>query len=107
MQPNVTQRSKVFIPAVKIFKKWLESDYVLSSVSFKLLINILLQLGPHLSDLWQLFHPKLSEPAVPVHQNKQALLLYWHHACEDCPENIQLVLNNPYIVKNIAFNYIL
>ena len=30
-----------------------------------------LLLGPHFTDLWQLFHPKLSEPSIPVHQNKQ------------------------------------
>ena len=64
-------------------------------------------LGPHFPDLWQLFHPKLSEPSIPVHQNKQALLQFWYNACLDCPENIQLILNNPHVVKNIAFNYIL
>ena len=64
-------------------------------------------LGPHFPDLWQLFHPKLSEPSIPVHQNKQALLQFWYNACLDCPENIQLILSNPHVVKNIAFNYIL
>ena len=42
-------------------------------------------LGPHFSELWQLFHPKLSEPSIPVHQNKQALLHFWYCACLDCP----------------------
>ena len=64
-------------------------------------------LGPHFSELWQLFHPKLSEPSIPVHQNKQALLQFWYCACLDCPENIKLILSNPHVVKNIAFNYIL
>ena len=64
-------------------------------------------LGPHFSELWQLFHPKLSEPSIPVHQNKQALLQFWYCACLDCPDNIKLILNNPHVVKNIAFNYIL
>merc|ERR1719394_421142 len=66
-----------------------------------------LLLGPYFTDLWQLFHPKLSEPSIPVHQNKHALLQFWYNACFDCPENIQLILNNPQVVKNIAFNYIL
>jgi ubiquitin carboxyl-terminal hydrolase 34 len=66
-----------------------------------------LMLGPHIKTLWELFHPKLSEPSVPAHHNKQALLAFWHHATVDCPENAQQVVNNPEITKNIAFNYIL
>ena len=63
--------------------------------------------GPHFSNLWQLFHPKLSEPSIPVHHNKQALLSFWYNVCVECPENIQLILQNPHVTKNIAFNYIL
>jgi ubiquitin carboxyl-terminal hydrolase 34 len=66
-----------------------------------------LMLGPHIKTLWDLFHPKLSEPSVPAHHNKQALLAFWHNATVDCPENAQQVVNNPEITKNIAFNYIL
>ncbi|XP_063231242.1 ubiquitin carboxyl-terminal hydrolase 34 isoform X2 [Bacillus rossius redtenbacheri] len=66
-----------------------------------------LMFGQYFLDLWQLFHPKLSEPSIPVHHNKQALLLFWHHVCSDCPENIQLILQNAHVTKNIAFNYIL
>ncbi|XP_049955909.1 ubiquitin carboxyl-terminal hydrolase 34 [Schistocerca serialis cubense] len=66
-----------------------------------------LMFGQHFLDLWQLFHPKLSEPSIPVHHNKQALLLFWHHVCVDCPENVQLILQNAHVTKNIAFNYIL
>jgi hypothetical protein len=66
-----------------------------------------LQFGQYFLDLWQLFHPKLSEPSIPVHHNKQALLLFWHHVCVDCPENVQLILQNGHVTKNIAFNYIL
>ena len=66
-----------------------------------------LLLGPHFSELWQLFHPKLSEPSISVHQNKQALLHFWHTARSDCPENISLILASPSVCKNIAFNYIL
>lgn len=66
-----------------------------------------LMLGPHIKTLWELFHPKLSEPSVPTHHNKQALLAFWHHATVDCPENAQIVANNVEITKNIAFNYIL
>merc|ERR1719394_2364454 len=64
-------------------------------------------LGPVFQDLWTLFHPKLSEPSIPVHQNKQALLHFWYTASLDCPENVKLILNSPPVVKNIAFNYIL
>ncbi|XP_039283222.1 ubiquitin carboxyl-terminal hydrolase 34 isoform X3 [Nilaparvata lugens] len=66
-----------------------------------------LMFGQYLLDLWQLFHPKLSEPGIAVHLNKQALLLFWYHVSTDCPENVQLILQNAHIVKNIAFNYIL
>ncbi|GAB0088688.1 ubiquitin carboxyl-terminal hydrolase 34 [Sergentomyia squamirostris] len=66
-----------------------------------------LMLGPHIRALWDLFHPRLSEPGVPAHHNKQALLAFWHHATTDCPENAQIVVNCPEITRNIAFNYIL
>ncbi|XP_057336925.1 ubiquitin carboxyl-terminal hydrolase puf [Microplitis mediator] len=66
-----------------------------------------LMFGQYLNDLWTLFHPKLSEPSIPVHHNKQAVLLFWHHVCVDCPENVTMILHNPHITKNIAFNYIL
>lgn len=66
-----------------------------------------LMFGQYLNDLWTLFHPKLSEPSIPVHHNKQAVLLFWYHVCSDCPENVALILHNPHITKNIAFNYIL
>lgn len=66
-----------------------------------------LMLGPHIRVLWELFHPRLSEPNVPMHHNKQALLTFWHHATNDCPENALLVANCVDITRNIAFNYIL
>ncbi|XP_012254828.2 ubiquitin carboxyl-terminal hydrolase 34 [Athalia rosae] len=66
-----------------------------------------LMFGQYLNDLWTLFHPKLSEPSIPVHHNKQAVLLFWYHVCSDCPENVAMILHNPHITKNIAFNYIL
>ncbi|XP_058056030.1 ubiquitin carboxyl-terminal hydrolase puf [Anopheles bellator] len=66
-----------------------------------------LMVGPHLRVLWELFHPRLSEPAVPAHHNKQALLAFWYQATQDCPENASLVANCPDITRNIAFNYIL
>ncbi|KFB41316.1 hypothetical protein ZHAS_00008912 [Anopheles sinensis] len=66
-----------------------------------------LMVGPHLRSLWELFHPRLSEPAVPAHHNKQALLAFWYQATLDCPENAILVANCPDITRNIAFNYIL
>ncbi|XP_055381002.1 ubiquitin carboxyl-terminal hydrolase puf [Condylostylus longicornis] len=66
-----------------------------------------LMLGPYMRALWDLFHPRLSEPSVPAHHNKHALLAFWHHAITDCPENAQIVANCPEITRNIAFNYIL
>lgn len=66
-----------------------------------------LMLAQHIRPLWDLFHPKLSEPSVPAHHNKQSLLSFWFHATNDCAENAELIANNPEITKNIAFNYIL
>ncbi|KAG8184718.1 hypothetical protein JTE90_019322 [Oedothorax gibbosus] len=66
-----------------------------------------LMFSPFFLDLWNLFQPKLSEPAIPVHMNKQSLLLFWYNACLDCPENVKLIIQNPHVTKNIAFNYIL
>lgn len=66
-----------------------------------------LMLGPYMRSLWDLFHPRLSEPSVPAHHNKHSLLAFWHHSILDCPENAQIVANCPEITRNIAFNYIL
>ncbi|XP_018562913.1 ubiquitin carboxyl-terminal hydrolase 34 [Anoplophora glabripennis] len=66
-----------------------------------------LMFGQYFIQLWHLFHPKLSEPSIPAYHNKQALLAFWNHVCTDCPENIQLMLQNAHVTKNIAFNYIL
>lgn len=54
-----------------------------------------------------LFQPKLSEPAIATNHNKQALLSFWYNVCVECPENVRLVVQNPVVTKNIAFNYIL
>ncbi|XP_075147597.1 ubiquitinyl hydrolase 1 puf [Haematobia irritans] len=64
-------------------------------------------MGPYMRALWDLFHPRLSEPSVPAHHNKHALLAFWHHTIVDCPENALIVANCPEITRNIAFNYIL
>ncbi|XP_030376197.1 ubiquitin carboxyl-terminal hydrolase puf [Scaptodrosophila lebanonensis] len=66
-----------------------------------------LMIGSFMRSLWELFHPRLSEPSVPAHHNKHALLTFWHHSLVDCPENATLVANCPEITRNIAFNYIL
>ncbi|XP_073817891.1 ubiquitinyl hydrolase 1 puf [Musca autumnalis] len=66
-----------------------------------------LMMGPYMRALWDLFHPRLSEPSVPAHHNKHALLAFWHHTIVDCPENALIVANCPEITRNIAFNYIL
>ncbi|XP_036323922.1 ubiquitin carboxyl-terminal hydrolase puf isoform X1 [Rhagoletis pomonella] len=66
-----------------------------------------LMIGPYMRALWDLFHPRLSEPSVPAHHNKHALLAFWHHSIVDCPENALIVANCHEITRNIAFNYIL
>nr|NP_001262922.1 puffyeye, isoform G [Drosophila melanogaster]AGB96302.1 puffyeye, isoform G [Drosophila melanogaster] len=66
-----------------------------------------LMASSYMRSLWELFHPRLSEPSVPAHHNKHALLTFWHHSLVDCPENAAQVANCPEITRNIAFNYIL
>ncbi|XP_050671951.1 ubiquitin carboxyl-terminal hydrolase puf [Leptidea sinapis] len=66
-----------------------------------------LMFGQYFNDLWDLYHPGISEPSVAVHPNKQALITFWHTVCVDCPENVQLIVSNPRVVKHIGFNYIL
>ncbi|CAG2106043.1 unnamed protein product, partial [Medioppia subpectinata] len=85
----------------KLTSYFIVLSYCLISQRQKLL------LVPYFNDLWNLFQPKLSEPAIAIHQNKQALLMYWYMACQDCPENIKCIVQSPHVTKNIAFNYIL
>lgn len=59
------------------------------------------------TDLWRLFHPLMSEPNIPVHPNKQALLIFWFHACIDCDENVDFITENNHVATNIPLNYIL
>lgn len=66
-----------------------------------------LMFSTYFMDLWNLFQPKLSEPAIATNHNKQALLSFWYNVCTECPENIRLIVQNPVVTKNIAFNYIL
>ncbi|XP_028171395.1 ubiquitin carboxyl-terminal hydrolase puf [Ostrinia furnacalis] len=66
-----------------------------------------LMFGQYFNDLWDLYHPAISEPSVAVHPNKQALLTFWHAVSVDCPENVQLAVSNPRLIKHVAFNYIL
>ncbi|XP_066282190.1 ubiquitin carboxyl-terminal hydrolase 34-like isoform X3 [Branchiostoma lanceolatum] len=86
---------------VKLVQYFALMTYCLVSRTEKLMLT------RYVNDLWQVLHPKLTEPAIPINHNKQALLLFWHHACVDCPENIQLIIQNAHITKNIPFNYIL
>ncbi|KAG7298078.1 hypothetical protein JYU34_018848 [Plutella xylostella] len=66
-----------------------------------------LMFGQYFTDLWDLYHPGISEPSVGVHPNKQALLTFWHAASADCAENLQLAVSHAPLLKHIAFNYIL
>lgn len=74
---------------------------------FLYMLFICVQFGQYFNDLWDLYHPAISEPSVAVHPNKQALLTFWHAVCVDCAENVQLAVANPRLTKHIAFNYIL
>jgi len=85
----------------KLTSYFIVMSYCLISQRQKLL------LVPYFNDLWDLFQPKLSEPAIAIHQNKQALLMYWYMACQDCPENVKCIVQSAHVTKNIAFNYIL
>jgi ubiquitin carboxyl-terminal hydrolase 34 len=85
----------------KLTSYFIVMSYCLISQRQKLL------LVPYFNDLWNLFQPKLSEPAISIHHNKQALLMFWFMACQDCPENVKCIVQNPHVTKNIAFNYIL
>lgn len=62
---------------------------------------------PFCPDLWKLFHPLMSEPNIPVHPNKQALLIFWFHACIGCVENVNFITENMHVAGNIPLNYIL
>ncbi|KAL8583540.1 hypothetical protein ACOMHN_054856 [Nucella lapillus] len=66
-----------------------------------------LMFGDYFKDLWQLFQPKLLEPQIATHHNKQSLLNFWYLVCVDCPENVEMITTNPHVCRNIAFNYIL
>ncbi|KAK3093520.1 hypothetical protein FSP39_016701 [Pinctada imbricata] len=58
-------------------------------------------------ELWNLFQPKLCEPQISMHHNKQALMFFWYQVCQECPENIKSIVTNPHVCKQIAYNYIL
>ncbi|KAK5649017.1 hypothetical protein RI129_003909 [Pyrocoelia pectoralis] len=101
------------LPAAKHYTDHQQHGTVKLTTYFALLMHCCvsrsekLMFGQYFLQLWHLFHPKLSEPSIPAHHNKQALLAFWNHVCTDCPENIQHMLQNGHVTKNIAFNYIL
>lgn len=66
-----------------------------------------LMFSPYFQDLWAIYQPRLSEPAIATNHNKQVLLAFWHAACVGCPENARLVVQSTSVARNIAFNYIL
>ena len=53
-------------------------------------VTCFLQFSPYFLDLWQLFQPKLSEPPIAVHHNKQVM----YSVCS---------LNNLIAIKSIYF----
>ncbi|TMS23741.1 Ubiquitin carboxyl-terminal hydrolase 34 [Larimichthys crocea] len=99
-------RAKLYVDAsvhgtTKLVQYFSFMTYCLISKTEKLMFS------GYFMDLWNLFQPKLSEPAIATNHNKQALLSFWYNMCVDCPENVRLVVQNPVVTKNIAFNYIL
>lgn len=103
---RLLKRAKLYVDptghgTTKLTSYFAVMTYSLISRSEKLMFS------PYFLDLWNLFQPKLSEPAIPVHHNKQALLIFWYQVCIDCPENVKLIVQNSHVTKNIAFNYIL
>lgn len=61
----------------------------------------------HFNDFWNYFQTKLAEPALAIHQNKQAFLMFWYIACQEYPESIKCIVHNNVVYRKIAFNYIL
>nr|XP_027200113.1 ubiquitin carboxyl-terminal hydrolase 34-like [Dermatophagoides pteronyssinus] len=61
----------------------------------------------YFNDFWILFQTKLSEPAIPIHQNKQAFLMFLYVSCNECKDSIKLIVQNANVYKKIALNYIL
>ncbi|CAH1793285.1 unnamed protein product [Owenia fusiformis] len=103
---NLLPNAKLYVDTachgtMKLMPYFLLMMYCLVSKTEKLMFSC------HFQDLWTLFQPKLSEPPISTHQNKQALLLFWYQVCVDCPENVKLIVTNAHVTKNIAFNYIL
>ncbi|MEJ1274325.1 hypothetical protein NN561_005208 [Cricetulus griseus] len=103
---GLLSRAKLYVDAAvhgttKLVPYFSFMTYCLISKTEKLMFST------YFMDLWNLFQPKLSEPAIATNHNKQALLSFWYNVCADCPENIRLIVQNPVVTKNIAFNYIL
>ncbi|CAL8351436.1 unnamed protein product, partial [Boreogadus saida] len=99
-------RAKLYVDAgvhgtTKLVQYFSFMTYCLISKTEKLMFS------GYFMDLWNLFQPKLSEPAIATNHNKQALLSFWYNVCVECPENVRLVAQNAVVTKNIAFNYIL
>eukprot|EP00794_Sanderia_malayensis_P020521 gene20521-22540_t len=76
-------------------------NYCLVSQEEKLMFT------PYSMDLWKLFHPAMTEPDIPIHFNKQALLTFWFHVCINCEDNIKFLTDTSEVSSNIAYNYIL
>ncbi|KAJ4921880.1 hypothetical protein JOQ06_022023, partial [Pogonophryne albipinna] len=94
-------RAKLYVDAsvhgtTKLVQYFSFMTYCLISKTEKLMFS------GYFMDLWNLF-----QPAIATNHNKQALLSFWYNMCVDCPENVRLVVQNPVVTKNIAFNYIL
>uniref|UniRef100_A0A8C9UXP2 Ubiquitin carboxyl-terminal hydrolase 34 n=1 Tax=Scleropages formosus TaxID=113540 RepID=A0A8C9UXP2_SCLFO len=103
---GLLSRAKLYVDAAvhgttKLVQYFSFMTYCLISKTEKLMFS------GYFMDLWNLFQPKLSEPAIATNHNKQALLSFWYNVCVDCPENVRLVVQSPVVTKNIAFNYIL
>ena len=79
-----------------------------SMLTFCLLTrNEKLAFSEYFKEFWNLFHPEMCQSKIQQHLNKQALLVFWYHACQDCPENVVHIYRNKEVSQKLPFNYIM
>ena len=66
-----------------------------------------LAFSEYFKEFWNLFYPEMCQSKIQQHLNKQALLVFWYHACQDCPENVAHIYRNKEVSQKLPFNYIM
>ena len=61
----------------------------------------------YFKEFWNLFYPEMCQSKIQQHLNKQALLVFWYHACQDAPENVAHMYRNKEVSQKLPFNYIM